>query len=514
MVSTVSDSVAVRIHALESLRVNTHNPVVPLSSSVAFQTHFAESTKRDYTLRCKELKSLSSLRGDDSLNPESKTLYWRGVLHLAFFWFLAGILSTLATLILLLPWLRTIPRLGPLPSLPWQAGIGAVVVMAAVLALYHWFGRSDLAAQSSAAGQTTALPASNAASAPSAFADAVNQSGNLASPAPKAAAGSMGSAIAALEGRLAKGGGAADDWELLAKSYEFLGRPGDASKARARQLPPLPLDGDKTAATPAAAPVASAPALSADSLQSLAKASTARQNKRMKEAAAIYAQLAARGQMNADGWADYADTSASLQGGKLAGEPETYIAKALALDPQHPKALWLKASADEEAARFSAAVIDWQRLQGVLPPNSADAKIVAANLQRDTQAAGAGAASSTAAAGPGTAVSGEVSLAAGLSAKAAAGATLFIVAKSVDSPGVPVAVFRGSVGTWPVKFTLDDSQSMLPGRNLSSAGRVTIEARISQRGQPLPAAGDLQGSSGAINPADHQPLKILIDRII
>ena len=104
------------------------------------------------------------------------------------------------------------------------------------------------------------------------------------------------------------------------------------------------------------------------------------------------------------------------------------------------------------------------------------------------------------AASSGTAVSGEVSLAAALSAKAAAGATLFIVAKSVDSPGMPVAVFRGSVGAWPVKFTLDDSQSMMPGRNLSSAGRVTIEARISQSGQPMPAAGDLQGSTGVINP--------------
>jgi cytochrome c-type biogenesis protein CcmH len=197
----------------------------------------------------------------------------------------------------------------------------------------------------------------------------------------------MGNAIASLQARLAKGGGSADDWELLAKSYEFLGRPEDASKARARQLPALPSGTDEPAVMPGATPVAAAPALSADSPQSLAKAR-------------------------------------------------------------------------------------------------------------------------------GTAVSGEVSLAASLRAKAAAGATLFIVAKSVDSPGVPVAVFRGSVGTWPVKFTLDDSQSMLPGRNLSSAGRVTIEARISQSGQPLPAAGDLQGSTAAINPADHQPLKILIDRII
>jgi hypothetical protein len=301
---------------------------------------------------------------------------------LALFWFLAGILSTLASLILLLPWLRKIPRLGTLPSLPWQAGVGAGLMIAAVLGLYQWFGHSDSVTPSTAGNQTPALPSSNAASS-GAFADAINQSGNLANPAPKlaapklagsapkAAAGSMGSAIASLEGRLAKGGGSADDWELLAKSYEFLGRPQDASKARARQLPPLPPDTDETQPVPAAAAVAS-----------------------------------------------------------------------------------------------------------------------------------------------GTAVSGEVSLAAGLRAKAAAGATLFIVAKSVDSPGIPVAVFRSSVGTWPVKFTLDDSQSMLPGRNLSSAGRVTVEARISQSGQPLPAAGDLQGSTAAINPADHQPLKIVIDRII
>jgi hypothetical protein len=288
---------------------------------------------------------------------------------LAFFWFLAGILTTLATLILLLPWLRTIPRLGPLPSLPWQAGVGAVLMMALVLGLYRWLGHPP-----------AALPAASAPIAAGTFADAINQSGNLstppsgnpASPAPKTAAGSMGNAIASLEARLAKGGGTADDWELLAKSYEFLDRPADAGKARAHQLPPLPVDADKTAAAVKPAPA-------------------------------------------------------------------------------------VKAAA---------------------------------------------------------AVSGEVSLAAGLSAKAAAGATLFIVAKSVDSPGVPVAVFRGSVGAWPVKFTLDDTQSMLPGRNLSSAGRVTVEARISQSGQPLPAAGDLQGSTGAINPADHQPLKILIDRII
>lgn len=436
---------------------------------------------------------------------------------MALFWFLAGILSTLAALVLLLPWLRTIPRLGPLPALPWQAGIGACVVLAAVLALYHWFGHPDAlgspgAAAAAMAGNATIVP------------------GTTASAAPASGAASMSSAIAALENRLKKGGGTDGDWELLAKSFEFIGRPADASKARAHQLPPLPPDGAASANLSAPAPEAPAPspaavpapALSAESIQDLAKANDARQNKRMKEAAAIYARLAARGQMNSDGWADYADAAASLQGGKLAGEPETFIANALAQNPLHPKALWLEASADEEAGRFAAAAAVWQRLRAVLPADSADAKIVAANLLNIAQLAGsagalpAGSAAAAPAlvAGSAAKVSGEVSLAAGLTAKAVAGATLFIVAKAVDSPGPPVAVFRASVGAWPVKFTLDDSQSMLPGRNLSSAGRVTIEARISQTGQALPSAGDLQGTTGAINPADHQPLKILIDRII
>jgi cytochrome c-type biogenesis protein CcmH len=65
-----------------------------------------------------------------------------------------------------------------------------------------------------------------------------------------------------------------------------------------------------------------------------------------------------------------------------------------------------------------------------------------------------------------------------------------------------------------VRFTLDDSQSMLPGRNLSAAGRVTIEARISKSGQALPAAGDLQGTSAIIDPSERKPLKILIDHEI
>lgn len=45
---------------------------------------------------------------------------------------------------------------------------------------------------------------------------------------------SMEAATASLEARLAREGGSSSDWQLLAQSYEFLGRSEDAQRARAR----------------------------------------------------------------------------------------------------------------------------------------------------------------------------------------------------------------------------------------------------------------------------------------
>jgi tetratricopeptide (TPR) repeat protein len=319
------------------------------------------------------------------------------------------------------------------------------------------------------------------------------------------AAGSMDSAVASLSARLAQGGGAPGDWELLAKSYEFLGEPDEAARARAHQLP--------AGMTTAGLPAAPAVPLSAESLQLLSMADRARHDRKLPEALAIYVRLAAAGQMSAQAWADYADVAATMQSGRITGDSERFVANALALDPQNPKALWLKATSAEQGGRFAAAVEDWRQLQVLLAPNTADAKIVASNLDQDLKRAES-AASTLEAQHARVVVSGEVTLARELSGKATAGETLFIVAKSVDSPGPPVAVIRGSVGAWPLKFTLDDSRSMIPGRSLSTAGRVTIEVRISRKGQPLPAAGDLQGTSAVINPAEAGPLNIVIDRVV
>ena len=54
---------------------------------------------------------------------------------------------------------------------------------------------------------------------------------------PSGPAKSMQDAVAGLEARLAKDGGSAGDWTLLAQAYEFMGRPDDAKRARAASSP-------------------------------------------------------------------------------------------------------------------------------------------------------------------------------------------------------------------------------------------------------------------------------------
>jgi hypothetical protein len=55
---------------------------------------------------------------------------------------------------------------------------------------------------------------------------------------------------------------------------------------------------------------------------------------------------------------------------------------------------------------------------------------------------------------------------------------------------------------------------MVPGRNLSSAGPVTIEARTSRTGQAAPQPGDFQGVIGPLNPDGRKPQRLVISKVL
>lgn len=322
--------------------------------------------------------------------------------------------------------------------------------------------------------------------------------------------GSVEDATEKLARRLNTQGGSAADWSLLAQSYEFMGRSADA--AEARKHAGLPAAASLPAAAAAAATVERPVSPQAAAL--LTQAEKARFAHDYKNALDLYAKAAKLDALNADAWANYADAAASLTGGRLDGAPSQYLARALRIDPDHPKALWLQASLLHEQKRYSQAVAVWRHLAAVLPADSSDVKIIAANIAEALRLSGESVAVPVASAAGAAQINGTVDINPKFLAKAGAGQTLFVFAKSVDSPGPPLAVVRTTVGRWPVKFSLNDSQAMMPQRKLSDFRAVTVEARISPNGQPLAQPGDLHGVTGTLDPKSDKPVHVVIGEVI
>jgi len=106
---------------------------------------------------------------------------------------------------------------------------------------------------------------------------------------------------------------------------------------------------------------------------------------RFAEAAEAYERalaLSFRVARDPEVWCEFADALGMARGGKLAGRPRELIDRALALDPEHPKALEMAGSAEYEQGRYAAAADTWRRLLARLRPGSQRHDEVAAAIAR------------------------------------------------------------------------------------------------------------------------------------
>ena len=101
-------------------------------------------------------------------------------------------------------------------------------------------------------------------------------------------------------------------------------------------------------------------------------------------------------------------------------------------------------------------------------------------------------------------------------AKAAAQAqdTVFVLAKAVSGPAMPLAAQRLTVADLPQVITLSDAQAMMPGMNLSSYDQVTLVARVSKSGQPVAQAGDWQVEKTPVSNKEPALIKLVISELV
>jgi cytochrome c-type biogenesis protein CcmH len=221
------------------------------------------------------------------------------------------------------------------------------------------------------------------------------------------------------------------------------------------------------------------------------------------------AKAAVRAPRDAQLLADFADVLAMARGQSLLGEPEKLVERALELDPNNLKALALSGTAAYGRKDYARAAAQWERMLALVPADSEDARVIRENVQEARALAGQPA--PKAAAGP--QLRGQVALSPKVSKQAAPDDTVFIFARALDGPPMPLAVKRVKVRELPVGFALDDSMAMAPGLNLSAHPRVVVVARISRSGSPSAQPGDLQGASGPVA-NDAQGVSVTIDSIV
>lgn len=91
---------------------------------------------------------------------------------------------------------------------------------------------------------------------------------------------------------------------------------------------------------------------------------------RFQDSAHAFERAIERRPADANLLADAADVIAMTQGKRLQGRPEALIARALATDPNHVKALALSGTAAFEKGDYPGAAAQWRRILELVPPDS------------------------------------------------------------------------------------------------------------------------------------------------
>ncbi|MEO6075641.1 MAG: c-type cytochrome biogenesis protein CcmI [Dokdonella sp.] len=221
--------------------------------------------------------------------------------------------------------------------------------------------------------------------------------------------------------------------------------------------------------------------------------------------------------------ADYAQALVMAGGKDFSGEPKQLLDRALTIQPDNQRALWLRGVAEYQAGEHAASIATWTRLLGLLPHNSPVATSVQAQIDEARSKAGLPAVEASVQSSPQTAESSvansprltvSVSLDPTFADQVEPTMTVFVFARAVSGPPMPLAIQRLTVSQLPTTITLDDSNGMLPNMKLSDFPQVVIGARISRSGDPLAKSGDWQTLSDPVETKRKETIVLTIDQIV
>lgn len=263
---------------------------------------------------------------------------------------------------------------------------------------------------------------------------------------------------------------------------------------------------------------------------------------RYADAASAYEMARSLSPEDPDLMVNLAEAMAMSSQGSLQGQPRELIDQALAVEPNNGKALWYAGmSRFQTGTEYREAVDYWMLLLVQLdestepyvqvaeiireaaghggfeaplaaqidtlpaiqaPPMMAQAPSQAATPKADAQPAAGGAS-----------IKVSVRLGEGLADKVSPGDTLFVYAKAVTGPPMPLAIVRVTAADLPLQTELNDAQAMMPAMRLSNFEQVKVGARISKSGQAIAQPGDIYGEISPVDVGAGNDINIVMDQV-
>jgi cytochrome c-type biogenesis protein CcmH len=180
--------------------------------------------------------------------------------------------------------------------------------------------------------------------------------------------------------------------------------------------------------------------------------------------------------------------------------------KVLHNEPGNPSALVMKGLFEQQEGDTATALATWQQALSLAGQDG--------GLKSQIEELIARAGGTVQKAAPRVAVKVKVALSPALAARAQAGDAVFIAARAVDGPPMPLAVSRHTVAELPLSITLDDSMAMVPGHSLADVKQFYVMARVSKSGTANASSGDLEGKSATLDIRDGAEIAIDIDHAL
>ena len=274
--------------------------------------------------------------------------------------------------------------------------------------------------------------------------------------------------VAKLEKYLQENKGELKDWVMLGRSYKHLGRFGEASNAFA---------------------------------------------------------AATKIEKNPNVLLEHAEVVALMNGQKFNEQARELSLQALALAPDNENAIWFSGVAEFQFANYRESIRHLSKLSALAakdPQVESSIRMYIGKAREQLIAAGETVASMDELLPPVktepvanlVSISVKVDISAEARKNFADSDVIFVYAKALKGPKMPLAAQRLTLADLPMSVVLDDSMAMVEGMSLSAFKQVVVSARVTKTGAAIAQSGDYIGQITVDDVSSAKDMVVNIDRLV